>query len=394
MTPPEADVAVVGAGPAGAATAALLAARGHDVVVLDRSPFPREKACAEYLGPGTVDLLEGLGVLDRLAGAPAARPAGIAVSRGGARTLVTYDEGRRPALGIRRPALDDAVLAVARDAGARTEHRVRVLGTVVEDGRVRGVRAVRDGVEGTIRARVVVGADGLHSAVARSLGLDRPLRWPRRLGLVARYRIDPAPRAAEMHVGDRAYCGIGPVDGGHATVSLVVPLEAKPAGERTAHFFERTVGSLPGAARTLAGAERVTRVLGAAPLARRVRRVSGPGFLLVGDAAGFLDPLTGEGVYRALRGAHLAAEAAERALARPDGLPTGYAEARRREFRDKERLCLLVQGFLASGRLFEYGLRRLQRRRPTARLLFDVLGDTRPAAAAFAPGYVVALLRP
>jgi flavin-dependent dehydrogenase len=241
----------------------------------------------------------------------------------------------------------------------------------------------------------VVAADGLHSAVARSLGLERPVAWPRRLGLVARYEGAPSiAQAGEMHVGPGLYCGLAPVGGGLVNVGLVGALGAKPAGERTAPFFERRLRELPGVARALRDARRVTPVRGAGPLARRVRRVAGPGYLLVGDAAGFLDPFTGEGIYRALRGAELAARAVEQVLRRADATPVGYPRARHAAFAAKERVCLLVQGFLSSYRLFDYVVGHLAERPHLAAVLAGVLGDYRPAARALQPAYLWALLAP
>jgi flavin-dependent dehydrogenase len=125
-----------------------------------------------------------------------------------------------------------------------------------------------------------------------------------------------------------------------------------------------------------------------------VRRVAGPGYLLVGDAAGFLDPFTGEGIYRALRGAELAAAAAEQALQRADRVPSGYARARRAAFGDKERVCLLVQGFLSSYPAIRYVTGRLAARPQVAATLAAVLGDYQPAAPALRPAFLWSLLRP
>src|SRR5262249_58588277 len=108
--------------------------------------------------------------------------------------------------------------------------------------------------------------------------------------------------------------GPAPVGDGLVNVGPVGPLAVQPRGESIGQFFERRLRALPGVARTLGAARRVTPVRGIGPLVRRVRRVAGPGYLLVGDAAGFLDPFTREGVYRALRRAQLAAPAVHAAL--------------------------------------------------------------------------------
>ena len=178
------------------------------------------------------------------------------------------------------------------------------------------------------------------------------------------------------------------------SVGLVVALGEKPAGEATEQFFERRLAELPGAARALSGAERVGPVRGIGPMARKVGRVSGPSYLLVGDAAGFLDPFTGEGVHRALRGAELAAEAVEGALRRGDDVPVGYERARRAAFADKERLCKIIQLLLCSPRLFGHITDNLNGRPHPAELMKGVLGDYRPAAGTLKLGYIWSLLRP
>ena len=146
--------------------------------------------------------------------------------------------------------------------------------------------------------------------------------------------------------------------------------------------------------RDLADAERTTPIRGLAPLARRVRRVAGPGYLLVGDAAGFTDPFTGECVFRALRGAELAADAVRHALARSDGEPVGYVRARRDTFAAKQLACLGLQAALAAPRLFDHCLRRAQARERAGLALAGVFGDYLPATAAMRPAVLADLVRP
>jgi geranylgeranyl reductase family protein len=395
----DAEVLVVGGGPAGSATAALLAQRGHDVLLLERARFPREKPCAEYLSPGVVDVLERLGALDELLALEPARPHGMRVGTERASFLVSHEAASdccgRAGLGVARPLFDQVLLDHARSSGARVQEGLRVRGARVDCGRVVGLYAGPQGRESELRARFVVAADGLHSTVARSLGLDVPSRAPRRLGLIARYDgVSGIGRFGEMHVGRDLYCGLAPVGGGVVNVGLVGALGVKRAGEPIERYFERRLAELPGACRALEGAHRITPIRGIGPLARRVSRVAGPGYLLVGDAAGFLDPFTGEGVYRALRGAELAAGAVERALQHSDALPIGYEAARYMAFADKERVCLLIQLFLRSPRLFEYIVRRLNDRPQVAGPLSGVLGDYQPARPVLRPRFLWALLKP
>jgi menaquinone-9 beta-reductase len=382
----DAEVLVVGGGPAGAATAALLACRGRDVLLLEKGAFPREKPCGEYYGPGVVDALARLGALDAVLSTEHERLGGMRVRVGQRGFLLSYPDegGHRGALGVRRSLLDRALLHHARMSGVRVAEHARVSGAEIEASRVSGVRLRGAGGKAgeILRSRFVVAADGRHSAIARSLGLNLPVRWPRRLALHAHYSgvASRLGGLGEMHVGGGTYCGLAPVGGGLVVAGLVVPLGAKLPGESAECHFERGLAELPGVAALLEGAHRVGPVRGIGPLARRVCRAAGPSYLLVGDAAGFLDPFTGEGVYRALR--------------RPAGVPAGYEQARRAAFADKERLVRLIQLVLGSPRSFGYVVGNLARRPQSAVLIKGVLGDYRPARPALHPGYLWSLLRP
>jgi flavin-dependent dehydrogenase len=424
----DAEVVVVGGGPAGSATAALLARAGRDVLLVDRARFPRDKACAEYLSPATADALDRIGALAAVEATGPARPYGMRLSVGvhGA-ALIAYPcgAGRRRALCLSRRVLDHVLLRHAARSGARIVEGWQVHDVSV--GRDRAAVAGRPtGAPSSRRevftARAVVGADGSRSRVACALGLDRPVPWPRRAGAVAHSRgVPDAERLlerGEILIGRGAYCGLAPQPDGSVNVALVAdmaraagrrgpaggrsPLRPLPIGSIGApeSASDAWLARIPGAAARLRGAERVGPLRGVAPLARRVTRLAGDGFLLAGDAAGFLDPLTGEGVYRALRGAEIAAEALDDALRRCDsGAARGdalapYAAERRREFAAKEALCWLIQGFLAWPPLLAYALRRLASRPATGDVLGPVLGDYRPAADALNPLFLWSLLRP
>ena len=385
----DAEVIVAGGGPAGAATAARLAGEGVDVLVLDRARFPREKACAEFLSPGAVAALGRLGVLAQ-AGSAGAWQEGMRIVGRRAEFVLRY-EGDRRALGIRRTVLDALLLEQARAAGARVVEGVDVGGVHVDGGRVGGVR-LRDGR--VVRSRFVVAADGLRSPVARSLGLDRTARWPRRLGLVARVRGAASQPLGLMALGGGGYCGVAAIGSGEVSVGLAVSPDARRPGEGAHDLFARSVAAIPAVRAAVGGAEPTAAIHGIAPLARRVARVEGPGYLLVGDAAGFTDPFTGEGIFRALRGAELATDATLRALARADGVPAGYAQARASAFAAKQRACLLLQAALAAPAAFEHFLGRAARRDRTGRVLAGVFGDYLPAEQALRPRVVADLVLP
>ena len=238
-TQPKNVVVIVGGGPAGSATAAFLAGTRPDVriVLLDRGHFPRSKICAEYVSPGAVEILDELNALCRLPEEQGRRLTGMRLfAPNGLSHLVGYTDpvthAGRTSLAVDRWHLDAALLAEARERGVEVHEGTRVVSTLVEAGEVRGVVAADEhGETRQIKARVVVGADGLHSVLVRDLGLSRPVRWPRRLGLVAHLRgVRWAPNHGEMHVGRGAYVGVAPLDSGNegaVSVGLVSRLPGR-----------------------------------------------------------------------------------------------------------------------------------------------------------------------
>ena len=191
--------------------------------------------------------------------------------------------------------------------------------------------------------------------------------------------------SGEMHVSSDAYIGLAPTPGGELNVGMALPMTQGHASNR----WEAAIEAIPAVARRLAGARRLTPIRGAAPIGHRVSSVAGDGWLLIGDAAGFIDPFTGEGIFRALRSARAAADALGVADPARD-----YVARRRAAFAGKDALTWLVQALLVAPPLLHYALRRLAAR-DDARLRFaSALGDCRPASAALSPGALLEVLRP
>jgi len=255
----------------------------------------------------------------------------------------------------------------------------------------------------TIPARVVVGADGPRSIVAAAAGMVRPPRLADRVGLSWHVTDEPddAPRDARMVVlPGGAYCGIAPVPGGRVNIGIVLAGKSWRAGlaaEGAAATGRRLLGLVP----TLEGAGEPWRdgamtdaIAGASPLGSRVARRSGPGWAVVGDAAGFLDPFTGEGLHRALVSARLGAEAIDAELrGRPAGL-AAYDRTMAQRFGTKDLVSLVVQGLLERPRLFAYAGRRLARRDEVRGTMGLVMGDLVPASRALDPRFLARLLAP
>jgi geranylgeranyl reductase family protein len=393
----EADVLVIGAGPAGSATAFWLATTGHRVVLLDRSDFPRDKACSEYLGPGAADLLQRLEVLEELRHLGASPLAGTTViAARGARLTGRFAlaSSQRPGaigLSVTRRVLDETLLRRAVAAGVEFCPRNTVEDLVVEQGFVRGA-IVRDaeGRHQTFRARITVGADGLRSIVARRLGGVDYSR-PRRMAFVAHMQdVRDISTTSEMHVGPRGYVGLNYLGGDLTNVALVVPADdARAAAGQPEEFFLAALEAFPGVRGRVARNRIARPVMATGPFSAKARHVMADGALLVGDAADFFDPFTGEGIYTALRGAELAASVANEALRHPGPVTarnlSPYSRARRKAFLGKWAVERLIGYGMLAPALFDRAVSRLGRRGKMAHTLIGVTADFLPASRVLNP---------
>ncbi|MDQ2655470.1 MAG: NAD(P)/FAD-dependent oxidoreductase [Chloroflexota bacterium] len=393
---------VVGGGPAGSTTARLLAEAGCRVLLLDKAAFPRHKACSDYLNPAAVRVLRELGAMDALWAAHPHPMQAMRVHAPGDRMFEATFRDVEPghvALGITRHRLDDGLLQQAVAAGVEVRERAHVRDLVLDRGRVVGVQVTSGGVRETIRAPITIGADGHHSVVSRRLELDVPVRWPRRTGLAAHFRgLDRLGDWGELHVTSGGYAGLALLEDGLATVTLVTNVDAvaQRAGSVESYYDEK-LAEIPIVREMVARSERVGPIRGVGPLARRVRRRTGDGYLLVGDAAGFLDPFTGEGIYKSLQGARLAAPVIVAALERGDTSARAlapYTRAYRRAFFANTQVLRIVQAFVHSPSLMSYVIDRLEQRAELGRLLTGVVSDLRPAQQALSPLFLARLLRP
>lgn len=400
----DAEVIVVGGGPAGASTAHALAREGVDVLVLDRAKFPRDKTCAEYLSPQASRVLSDMNVLDEIERSCPAHLSGMRVrapngqcADGNFASNHGFRGFRDYGLAIRRIILDEIVLNGARAAGARVEEMVRVTDVAKDDtGRVSGVTVIGpDGGLRTLTSRYVIGADGLRSVVGRRLGLTRTSRFfPKRIALVAHYRgVGDVGPLGEMHVDYNGYFGIVDVGRGLMNVAVVVPMSrAREIGEGRTEFFEQWIATRPHLADRFAGAERVTPVRATGPFASVSRPAWAPGAALVGDAADFFDPFTGEGIYAALRGGELLApfiaEALRGAQRDENRALGGYEAARRVEFGGKWKLERIVGMAIAYPYFLNNAAKALARHKDMADLLVGVAGDFIPVRLVLNPRFL------
>jgi flavin-dependent dehydrogenase len=438
------DALVVGAGPAGSAAAILLARQGYRVGLIDKATFPRDKACAEYMSPAIEGILKRLGVLEQVEAARPAHLRGFDLFSPAGRTFRAdfagvigpagkpyYEYG----LALPRYLFDHLLIERAREMGvmvlegtrlqdfqvervglrqvqvSATVQMARVASVVRQPAGAAAVQTIEDAEEAaerqagtsskTLRARLLVAADGVHSMIARRLGVQRPSEHQRKIALVTHMRgIRGLGLYGEMHVGRGRYVGLAPLEmpevGDLCNVAVVVDeREAPRLAGRVDAFFEEALQGFAALAPRLDDARRVKPILRVSRLAVSAERFSSDGVMLVGDATGFYDPFTGEGIYRALRGAELLAGVAGAALAVGDCSAerlSAYDRVHRREFAGKRLVERLVQELITRPWLCEYAARRFARRKPLADTMMGVTGDFLPPSRVLSPVFVARLL--
>jgi geranylgeranyl reductase family protein len=352
------DVLIAGAGPAGAMAATLLARAGARVLVFDRARFPRAKLCGDTLNPGALAVLRRLG-LDEATNGSLALHGMIITGEDGVRVEARYERACGYAIGRRE--FDLALLMAAARAGAHVEQDVLVQEAIVDSSqhapRVAGLIVKGRGKSVRITAPLVIAADGRYSRVARTLGLSRAAANPRRWAIGAYFEnVGGTTAFGEMHVRATHYMGIAPLPGGFTNACVVTANPGRTLPENAllaalrgdVHLRDR-----------FADARMVSKPVSLGPLGVDCDVAGAHGLLLAGDASGFVDPMTGDGLRFALRGGELAAREALHAL--EHGTASAHVRlqvARRREFAAKWRFNRTMRwlvGYPGAVRVAGYG---------------------------------------
>jgi flavin-dependent dehydrogenase len=309
------DLLVVGGGPAGAAVATLAAQKGASVILLEKDKFPRDKVCGEFLSA------EGCGVLHRLNMLQTIKSLGAKTMTS---CLLADAKGKhvasplpQAALGISRATLDTLLLAKAHAAGVHVMEQTQAVAPIVERNVVKGITTKSD----SFRAKLVVAADGRRSMLQRALNPDAgdPMTtsadsW---FGFGAHFqdRTRGLGGRIELYVFEGGYAGLGPIEGGRLDLALIAKVEAlRACGNTPRRLFEERIMKNPLLATRLDGLEPLTPWRAIGPLKFGVRKPASHGALFLGDAAGTIDPFSGEGISNALVAAELALPYIERAL--------------------------------------------------------------------------------
>ena len=309
----EQDVVIVGAGPAGCAAGITLARSGFRVCVLDAATFPRDKVCGDALSNHALHEIEALGAGDRVRSGPSARvDHAAAVFPDGRRITRHYPD---PGCIVPRYHLDDALRHTLEACGARLVQNCRVTSLAFEDQRVVGANTKQQ----RWSAKLVIAADGYGSIGLRALGERTPRGRELAVSCTAYYtgvHFDAGEQTSDHYFEAELPYGYGwifPAVDGISNVGVYIRADvyarcSRSLGELLDDFVERHADRFAGAERV--GKQRIWSL----PIAPRSQPLVAPGLLLAGDAAGFVDPLSGEGIWQALFSGRVGAEVAARAL--------------------------------------------------------------------------------
>ncbi len=314
------DVAIIGAGPAGSAAAISLARRGFAVALIDKQNFPREKLCGDFINPINRPVLRQLAVEEQILAQPHAKVAGFRVTTdSGNQAEARFPDENGAAtfgLGMRRAQFDQTLVDRAASSGAqiRLGSRIEHLAKIAQGWQL------TTGAGESWQAKVLIGADGRNSWVAEQLGVNRPTAMTgRSVGFQLRLQCPGAAQGkVEIHLFPGGYAGLIALGDGEMNLCLAIERRRLPRGGVRQYLLEKWLARNPYLKAILARSRDISQARSAYPVYFPKRRCFSERALLVGDAARVSEPVTGEGIYFAMRSGMLAAEALDAAFARGD----------------------------------------------------------------------------
>lgn len=422
------DVIVVGAGPAGSSTSAFLARSGYDVLLLDKEKFPRDKPCGDGQGPRSVEMLKELGVYEvmkekgchRLYGAVVSSPNG-SICKADIREanieritrfwtprkmfedIIRTDIENLVGFSTPRKIFDNILKDAAIRFGAELIEEFRVTDLIIEDGKVCGVKGKYQGEIVEHRSKLVVGADGAYSIVGRRLGMFHQRPEHIVYGVRAYYEnVRGLTDLIEVYFDKDilpGYIWIFPISKDMANVGVGMLARDYNKSSRTLQEYLQTfIATNKFAIEKFQDARMVGHPLGwRLPLGGQAIKNHTTGALLVGDAASFIDPFTGEGVCAALESGKMAAEVIAIALERNDFSVASLGEYERRwreRFEEDFKYSLRLKWLASSPWRVNYLVRKASRDKDLAMLLVGIITNIFPQKAMFKAVTMLKLLRP
>jgi menaquinone-9 beta-reductase len=396
------DVIVIGGGPAGCAAALGLNRLGYRVVLCDQAKFPRDKVCGEFISPAADPILKRLGVLERIEALSPKRLKGVAISSyEGEEIVIDYPllpgmDARPTSLSVPRYELDAILIEQVKQVGVEVREQHKVAEFLYDDGRVNGVSGWDESKTSfSLKAPLVIDAGGRNALSLKKMGLKNKPAGTTKIAMAAHWQgAQIADDYCYMHVSRPGYTGISSVGGDRTNVVLVVNRQSMQ-GEKSDKFYLDAVMRNSHRRKILQDAECIESVRSIESLAFSVKPVPCGGLLLVGDAMGFIDPFTGEGIYLSLRSSEIAVEVADRAFKKSDwsnDLLKDYEVRRKREFDKKFLLSRIFQKLIYSRFFCDRVVRALQRKPGLAETLVGVIGDLSPAQTAVSFKFLLRLL--
>ena len=394
------DVVVIGGGPAGCAMALDLNRRGYDVALCDQAKFPRDKVCGEFISPGADPILEWLGVLASIEALAPKRLKGVAISSYESAELeidypVSTETGLRPSsLSVPRYQLDALFLKQVQNAGVKVFEQHKVTDFIFDDDCVAGVHGWDENKTSfSLQAKLVVDAGGRNAVSLRKFNLKQEGNG--KIAFSAHWQGVRLPDDyCYMHVSRPGYTGISSVGNGRANVVLVVDRSAL-GDEKAETLYHNVLMSNCRRCEMLQGAERVEPVRSVESLAFAVKPVPCGGLVLVGDAMGFIDPFTGEGIYLSLRSSQIAGEVIHAGFQNSNfsrKFLSVYNARRQEEFGDKFLLSRVLQWLIYNRPFCNGVMKRLSTNRVLAETLVGVIGDILPAKKVVSMKFLLRLL--
>ena len=347
------DVVIIGAGPAGSSAAITLARLGYSVALLDKEQFPREKLCGDFINPINWPILRALGVEKEILSLARQRVTGFritSVAGDEAECRLSSDDTGFFGLGLSRAALDHILLEKAQVENV----------TVLQNCRIKRLTRKETpwhlefdhaGTIETLQARVLIGADGRHSWIAHHLGLTRSADMR---GRAVAFQLHLECRGGfgervEIHLFPGGYAGLLGLGGNLINLCLAVDKESLPDGRPFARLLESRLPLNPHLKTILNRSEPAGELRSTYPVYFSPRRSSGDNVLLVGDAARVNEPVSGEGIYFALKSGLLAAETIDATFRVGDFSAArlrAYETACRSEFRLRRGVNALIRALI------------------------------------------------